>query len=36
VDIKETDATSERGVCEMTIPKAANERYRDIETRAEE
>ena len=36
VDIDEIDAVFEDGVCKMTIPKAANERYRDIEIRTAE
>lgn len=36
VDIEGIDAVFEDGVCKMTIPKAANERYRDIEIRTAE
>lgn len=36
VDIEKSDATFEHGVCKMTIPKAANERYRDIELQTAE
>ena len=36
VDIEEIDAIYEHGVCKLTIPKAANERYRDIEIRTGE
>jgi HSP20 family protein len=36
VDIEEAEAIFERGVCKLTIPKAANERYRDIEIRTAE
>jgi len=36
VDIDEVDAIFEQGVCKMTIPKAASERYRDIDLRTAE
>lgn len=34
VDVEEVEATFEQGVCKLTIPKAASERYRDIEIRS--
>jgi HSP20 family protein len=36
VDVEKIDAIFEHGVCKLTVPKAANERYRDIDIRTAE